>query len=197
MISLKNIYKGGFFKKRHNMQWRAPIFCEAVQSVFKIKSVMDVGCAIGDFVYEFRKRNIVADGIEGSEACAPFFIAPDHISVIDVRVPFSFTVDTKYDLCMCLEVAEHIEPKYVKIFIENLQSLSDSILISMAPPGQAGHYHVNCQTVEYWDVLFSIWKFKRYDMWADEIKKKIYPYRHKPGLKAYYNNLHFYKRKNV
>ena len=193
MLPLHTIYKGGFFKNRHKMIWRVPIFCDAIMSIFNPKSVIDIGCAIGDFVRGFEDRDVYAFGIEGSEACVPFMQTRNY-NICDLRENLFF--DERYDLCMCLEMAEHVEPEYADMLIKNLCKLSNNLLISMAPPGQKGHHHVNCQYINYWDDKFEKQDYVRNDFMSDKIRELIEPYKRKPGLKAYYDNLHFYKGLN-
>lgn len=190
MQKLSEIYKESFFGKRNRMMWRVPIWCEAIKKVFMPFSVIDFGCAIGDFVKGFENIGIRSIGIEGSKNAIPYMVTKEYI-IHDLRKPF---VCGRYDLCQCLEVAEHIEPEYVNQFIENLCMASENILISAAPPGQKGHHHVNCQPIEYWDKQFKQINFERDDNTADKIKREIFLYKDKPGLKAYYQNLHFYRK---
>ncbi len=64
----------------------------------------------------------------------------------DDRIPAECTVS--------LEVAEHLEPTAAPWFCQNLTELSTEwIVLSAAPPGQAGTHHVNCQPFEYWQNL--------------------------------------------
>ena len=189
---LHEIYKGGFFKNRHKLIWRVPIFCDAIIKVFNPLSVIDVGCAIGDFVKGFRDKDIFSIGLEGSEASIPFMVTDDYV-ICDLRERAKLNFSFDYSLCMCLEVAEHIEEEYSEVFIENLCLLSNNILISAAPPGQKGHYHVNCQNIEYWDKIFMGFSYIRDDSYSDSVIAEISGYKHKPGLKAYCDNLHFYK----
>jgi hypothetical protein len=188
---LCNIYKGGFFKNRHKMMWRVPIFCDAVIDVFRPESVIDMGCAIGDFVKGLADKGITSLGVEGSIACKPFLVSPAVIFK-DLREPLNPGFNFPFDLCMCLEVAEHIEPEYSTMLVKNLCSVSSNVLISAAPPGQKGHHHVNCQEIEYWDNRFMDFNYVRDDSKSDEVIKLLSGYKHKPGIKAYCENLHFY-----
>ena len=149
---VKNMYKGGFFKNRHKLGWRAPIVVEALINVFGLDkekhSVIDVGCAIGEYVAEFQRLGFEAAGIEGSEAAKEFFVTDVNMYVLDLRKAIEFyEEDLKkkvFDLAYSLEVAEHIHPDFVETYIDNLCLLSDTVLISAASPGQKGHGHVNC-----------------------------------------------------
>jgi hypothetical protein len=56
---------------------------------------------------------------------------------------------------MSIEVAEHIEHKFVNIYIDNMICFSPKlIMMTAAIPGQGGQFHVNEQESDYWDALF-------------------------------------------
>lgn len=194
MIPLTNIYKGGFFKNRHKLMWRAPIVCKAVADAIKFNSVIDVGCAIGDLVKGFQELGYFSRGLEGSKAAKDFLVVSEKfVDFHDLRKLFSVHKARRFGLATCFEVAEHIEPEYAEILVANLAFLSGQVLVSIAPPGQGGHYHVNCRDIDYWDKLFEKLSYIRNDKVCDSIIKAWTPYKSKPGIKAYYNNLHFYE----
>lgn len=193
MRELESIYRGGFFKNRHRLAWRTSIICNAINQHIKLDSVIDVGCAIGDLVSGFSAQGKTAMGLEGSTAVQPFLIVPEEqVLFWDLRERMEPGI--VFDLACCFEVAEHIEPEFANIFVANLAGLSNQILISIAPPGQDGHYHVNCRPIDYWDDWFALQGFDRDDDIAEKIKWEWEPYRHKPGIKAFYQNLHFYAK---
>jgi hypothetical protein len=74
-----------------------------------------------------------------------------------LQVNFSerFRLDRRFDLVLCLEVAEHLEGAQAEILIDSLVCHSDVVLFSGAAPGQPGQHHVNCQWPEYWQHLFN------------------------------------------
>lgn len=195
MKPLNNIYKESFFGKRYKLHWRAPIFCRAVNKELNFKSVIDVGCADGDLVKQWISDGCDAYGLEGAENAKKFSVIPFNRQIWhDLREPIVATY-IAFDLVVSLEVAEHIEPEYADIYVRNLILLHNSrragILISAAPPGQGGHYHVNCQPAKYWEFLFGEYKYFRNKVVEEKIKKRIYPWRNKPGIKAFYKNLLF------
>jgi SAM-dependent methyltransferase len=61
--SLEEIYNGRFFCRRNKLHWRAVPICDALQRIWKMTSVVDVGCATGDIIQEFEKRGIFGLGI--------------------------------------------------------------------------------------------------------------------------------------
>jgi hypothetical protein len=195
MKPLEDIYKASFFKNRHKLHWRAEHVCRAISITLGPDSVVDVGCATGDLVECFNNSGVKAYGIEGSSNAEPFLTCGNHIFFLDVRKKLN--LDERFDLCICFEVAEHIEKEYSDQFVDNLVSLSDKILISAAPPGQGGHYHVNCQPYEYWEDKFRTRGYNSIEAIADMVKKELYPWRKKPGIKAYFNNLLYFERRNL
>ena len=190
MKPLEEIYGPKFFARRDRLMWRAVIICKAVVDVFNPESVIDVGCGIGDYVkYWYNDMNIQAFGIEGSEAVLPYVVS-DKVLIFDMRVEHNIRLHS--DLVTCFEVLEHIEEEYSDIFVKNLTKLSDCILVSAAPPGAGGHYHVNCQDKNYW-----IEKFMQYNYGYDPtltymIREALKPWRHRKEL--YHNNLIYFAK---
>ncbi len=205
MKPLAETYSGRFFRTRHRLAWRAEHMCKVINDVFQPKSLMDVGCAIGDLVKGFVDLGIDAYGIEGSEEVKPHLVCIEsknpqlikgfnemrlRILINDLRIPFKLGVmrDLKFDLVTCIEVAEHIEPEYADIFIDNITGLSDKILMSYAGPVQLGHSHVNCQEFEYWEEKFH----KKNYLYSPSIVLKVLeglePWKHKDGIKALFKH---------
>lgn len=196
MKPLEDIYKGSFFGKRYKLNWRAEHVCNAIISVLNPASIIDVGCATGDIVARFNEMGVVSWGVEGSIRAKPF-AETEYIHWLDIRNDWSLVdwvgVDF-YEVCMCFEVAEHIEPEYADQFVDNLYYLSDKLLITAAPPGQDGHYHVNCQPKEYWVKKFAERGYIEKAWIAEFIKQQWFPWRKKPGIKAFYDNLLYFEK---
>lgn len=172
------------------MNWRAEHVCQVIIDLLRPTSLIDVGCATGDIVAKFIEMGIDAWGLEGSANVLPFLEIPsDRFFLRDLRLPVDIG---RYDLALCLEVAEHIEPEYTDQFVKNLVGLSDKIVVSIAPPGQGGHYHVNCQPQEYWDEKFGVFGYEHLPWMTQLLKKGLRPWGHKAGIKAYYWNIAYY-----
>ena len=204
MQPLESIYKDNFFRTRHKLHWRAPHVCGAIKEVFDPLTVIDIGCATGDLVAEFNNLGIFAMGLEGAKTVKPHLVVPESAVVIwDLRKYLNLSVFNpldyphSFDLVTCFEVAEHIEPEYADIFAVNLTVLSSKILLSAAPPEQGGHYHVNCQLPEYWDKKLGKYGYIRKQEVADEVKELLKPWKHKPGIKAFYNNMLYYEKGGI
>ena len=118
-------------------------------------SVIDIGCGDGQFVYEFIKNGVnEVRGIEGKwileaidKSGSPWL----HTADLADEIIF----DKKFDLAICLEVAEHLDEIHADTLVRNLVNASDVIFFSAAIPGQGGTNHVNLQYPDYWAAKFS------------------------------------------
>lgn len=192
MKPLQDIYKGSFFGKRYRLNWRAEHVCGAIMDILAPKKVIDVGCATGDLVKRFLDLGVDAWGLEGSQNAFPFLEIPtERFLLYDLRLP---VVVGHYDLVICFEVLEHIEPEYADRLVRTLCIMSDRLLLSAAPPGCGGHYHVNCQLPEYWVEKFNEYGYTPNTDIVDRLKEAWLPWKSKPGIKAYYEHLLFLEK---
>lgn len=111
-------------------------------------SVLDAGCGVGKATEYFAKRGVDVLGLEASRVALQYSVCPDKIRKADLRKRFD--LGRKFDMVWCFEVAEHIHPRYVRVFLDNLTRHSDRIVMSAAPPGQGGEAHFNEQPESYW-----------------------------------------------
>ena len=126
-------------------------------------------------------------GIEGADQCL-LYLESNAVQILDLRLPINLR--RKFELVTCFEVAEHIEPDHVEQFVDNLCRLSHLwLIVSAAPPGQGGHYHVNCQPEEYWVKLFKARGFNKHGVGTSLLKHHLEPWKSKDGIKAFYHNL--------
>ena len=192
---LGEIYKASFFSRRYRLDWRAKHICKAVIAAFDLspgQSLIDVGCAIGEYIKYFKeKHGIQAEGIEGSPEAREFFVTGG-IMVLDLRE--HLRLFQRYDACISLEVAEHIEPEYADMYVDNLVTLSDNILVTAAPIGQGGHYHVNCQPQRYWETKFFAQEYFRDHQKERAFKDALSHISYRKEIRAYVNNCMVFRR---
>lgn len=193
MNNLTDVYSERFFRSRYKLNWRGGIFCKPIKEILKPKTLIDVGCATGDFVRWFMDHGVDAYGLEGSTAAKGHMVIPPEKTIFqDLRIPFN--PPRKYDLCMSVEVAEHIEPEFAEIYVKNLTALSNLLLLTIAGPGQEGRSHVNLQLPKYWDDLFGKYIFVRMFKIEREIKESLYEHRHNRWIKTIIHNLAIYQK---
>lgn len=150
----KTHYTDKFFQERINSLKSARHIVPLVLELLHPKSVVDVGCGTGEFLYIFRE-NGVKDifGIDGEWVNKKKLRIPENL-FLSANLENPLKVDRKFDLVVSLEVAEHLPEKSAKTFIETLTNLGPIILFSAAIPFQGGTHHVNEQWPEYWAKLF-------------------------------------------
>ncbi len=133
-------------------------FGNIIIKLFNPKSVIDFGCGSGDLLAAFEKRGIEVLGIDGSRANFRHLkININNFLLFDIRKAYKSR--KKYDLCFCLEVAEHIEEEYSDILIKSLASSSSSIVFSVEPAAESGVRHINLKPYEWWISKFNREKF--------------------------------------
>lgn len=122
-------------------------------------TVLDAGCAMGFLVEGLREREVEAFGVDISD----YAIQKVHPSIKSycrvgsVLEPLS----QRYDLIVCIEVFEHLQPDTCEQAVENLCKASDDILFSSSPLDYYEVTHLNVQPPEYWAGLFALHGFIR------------------------------------
>jgi SAM-dependent methyltransferase len=125
---------------RQDGEWLAYRFSD-------VRSVADFGCNNGQMLRTFRSLFSLTDtlGIDGDDYSEGF---PGKFLLHDLRKPLD--LGRKFDLVVCVEVAEHLPKSFADVLVATLIRHSDLILFSAAHQGQGGHEHLNEQPPEYW-----------------------------------------------
>ncbi|RYY10059.1 MAG: class I SAM-dependent methyltransferase, partial [Chitinophagaceae bacterium] len=134
------------------------------------RSVVDVGCGLGTFLAVFEENGVEEVlGLEGEWLDTKNLeISKEKVIIADLEK--EFRSDKKFDLALCIEVAEHLSPHSADTLVNTLTGLSDVILFSAAVPGQGGQNHINEQWATYWQAKFAAKGYSYYD----EIRSKIW-----------------------
>lgn len=167
MNNLKNKYNDKFFE--HETRTAISSAIEMLPVLFsylknKPSSVVDIGCGTGAWLNTINSLGIDdVIGLDGSYVSREKLLIPQD-RFIETDLSSNFFLDRRFDLSICLEVAEHISPEFSEGFVKNITDLSDIVLFSAAVPGQGGTNHVNEQWPAYWSRLFSIFDFTMIDV---------------------------------
>ncbi|MCK4936766.1 MAG: hypothetical protein KAR84_07920 [Elusimicrobiales bacterium] len=152
MKNLNLIYDKAFFKEwgcEHEKYIRsAEIITDILFDLFGPKKIADLGCGCGIYSHLFEKKDAEVLALDGVMPPKEYSF-PINIHEQDLTVPFENTWG-RFDLTLCLEVAEHIPENLTDIFLDNILKFSDTLVLSAAPKGQEGHHHVNEQPKRYW-----------------------------------------------
>jgi SAM-dependent methyltransferase len=166
------IYDKSMFEGRHETTHEsAKTILRLVKSEFpKIDKVLDVGCGVGTFLKAAREIGInTIQGLDGPWVEDRLLQIPkSNFLKVDLnKLPI---IEEKYDLVICLEVAEHLYEISAEPLIKFLTSHSRLVLFSAAVPGQGGNNHLNEQWQNYWAEIFSRFGFYPVDL----IRPKIW-----------------------
>lgn len=121
----------------------------------KPASLLDVGCGVGTWLraaYDLGIADVL--GVDGVDIPEDMLLIPKNLfNHFDFTQPLR--LGRRFDVALCLEVAEHLEPNAGALLITSLTEHADTIFFSAACPGQAGQHHLNCQWPAYWQTHFN------------------------------------------
>ncbi len=147
-----------------------PVLLETVRP----QGVVDFGCGEGAWLSVFAAHG-VNDllGLDGAYANTErALIAAERFRALDLeRLQ---PLDRRFDLALCLEVAEHLTPSAGETLIEVLTKAAPVVIFSAAVPGQGGTHHVNEQYLDYW-----VERFGRYGFLALDVIRPRVAYDHR------------------
>jgi SAM-dependent methyltransferase len=136
---------------RQGVRSSANVLVPLIVERFSPRSVIDVGCGEGWFRDAFRDVGVTAIGVDG-----PWTSGPDrHVDLSSPPYPDL----GRFDVAVCLEVAEHVPHARADALVAWLVSLAPVVVFSAAIPGQGGEGHVNEQWPTYWVERFSVHGF--------------------------------------
>lgn len=126
-------------------------YYQCIKKAFNLKSIetfCDIGCATGHLIEILSEYNSISvagvEYFEYQKENANESIR-ECINVLDIRDPLD--IDIKFDIVNCTEVAEHIDPKYLDVFLDNLKKITGKYLIfswsNTYPPADAPPQHVS------------------------------------------------------
>jgi SAM-dependent methyltransferase len=140
-----------------------------LKGLLPVQSVLDTGCGLGSFLREFQRQGVTdLTGIEGEWArTASLLISPAVYRFHDLQEPFD--LGRRFDLVLCLEVAEHLEGRFADALVATLVRHGDAICFSAAIPGQGGTHHVNEQWPDYWVERFRAQGYDAFDLIRPEV----------------------------
>lgn len=143
-----------------------------LQELFRPSSIVDFGCGSGDWLAEASGLGIVdLQGVDGPWVePGTLEIALENFRAADLGAPLD--LGRRYDLALCLEVAEHLPQAAAPVLVDTLCAHSPVVVFSAAIPGQGGEGHVNESWPSAWRDLFAAHGYACFDalraqLWAD------------------------------
>jgi SAM-dependent methyltransferase len=142
-------------------------------------TLLDVGCGNGTWLRAALELGIKqVHGVDGVDIPSARLLIPrECFSNADLSQRFS--LGRRYDLILCLEVAEHLHQASAVDLIASIAEHGDHVIFSAACPGQPGQHHINCQWPKYWQDLFNRSHFRC----SDDLRWKIWE---NPAIEPWY-----------
>ena len=136
---------------------------------YKPNSILDVGCGLGNWI-EVAKKLSGAEiiGVDGDYVDRSL-LKIDENEFVEKDLTKPFDLNRKFDLAICLEVAEHLPEVSAEGFVKSITNHSDVIMFSAALPGQGGQNHINEQWPNYWQEHFNRCGYEMIDFFRFKI----------------------------
>jgi Methyltransferase domain len=129
------------------------------------KSVVDFGAGSCDWLAALSKLQPGVDCIGVDHPLVPsegIYIPHERFVRADLTEPLD--LGRRFDLAVCVEVAEHLPESAANTLVETICNHSDTALFSGAIPKQGGAGHVNEQWPIYWIEKFAKYGLKCFDI---------------------------------
>lgn len=131
---------------------------------FAARSVVEIGCGQGHWSLVASEHGIAellaVDGPWNDRQA--LLIAPECYRAAQLAQPLE--LGRRFDMAICLEVAEHMAAGSAATLVRSLVAASDVVLFGAAIPLQGGHGHINEQWPSYWRKLFAVHGYLPFDL---------------------------------
>lgn len=181
IVDLDSIYPGKYFEKDHVHPNTIEAYCRLVPEIYesltgkKPHKIVEFGSAGGWFLKRFQELGFDTLGLEGTragiDACHKKDVHLDMIIQHDFRHGFITMLRDKvikqyFDIALCTEVAEHIEPPFSSVLVKSLVDAAPFIWFSFEEPNTnpAHIHHPNEMPAKFWINLFDFYGYKAYKL---------------------------------
>jgi SAM-dependent methyltransferase len=140
-----------------------------ILDIYPAKSVVDIGCNVGFWLKEFADRGVERIfGVDGAYV-EQWGLLIDRSQFLARDLNKRIGEVGRYDLALCLEVAEHLDVSRADSLVAEICGFADVVVFSAAIPFQSGEDHINEQWQSYWVKKFATNEFDPYDVLRREI----------------------------
>jgi|GEM_PF-6545625 len=146
---------------------------DVIVATYKPSTVIEFGCGTGNLSKSLSKLNVKVEAIDGYSE--PDFTGANvsftKVDLNNEELIIKHLAGRKFDIAICTEVAEHLQPSSSAGLIKQLTCSADVVIFSAAVPNQGGHGHINCQPREFWHRFFTDAGFVLKDSLRSELRK--------------------------
>jgi SAM-dependent methyltransferase len=136
---------------------QAIALADKIEELYNPSSIVDAGCGTGLYLAQFKAQ----DKLGFDYSIQAFDESVKQFDIIGGDLSQPMNLFRRFNVCLCLEVLEHIEEEHADTVVDNLSYLSDTLIVSAALPHQPGLNHVNCQPQSYWEEKFKLCGYSR------------------------------------
>lgn len=173
-LHLDSLYPPFYFQPggSHPTDQTSKELYDYMQQIFELvfgrrfNSILELGSGGGEITLQFKNHLLDFVSVEGTSAGVERLIGMglDKQNLIQSDLRLFRGLSKKFDLVMCTEVAEHLEPTFSSKIVELCTSHADAVWFSAAEPSTAcPHYHhPNEMYSQAWDNLFAFFGFNKF-----------------------------------
>ncbi len=157
----------------------AKIIADLIVKEFHPKDAVDVGCGTGLMVRELRARGVDAIGVDGKWVEDKLVFPRQYFIPVNIeQETIPIKRKEKFDVAVCMEVAEHLDPNSATKLVRDLANLSNVVVWTAGMPYGQDPTHKNEQWQSYWAERFGklgyypsdyfrnrLWNDKRVVVW--------------------------------
>jgi 2-polyprenyl-3-methyl-5-hydroxy-6-metoxy-1,4-benzoquinol methylase len=148
------VYDESFYQETHALKTESfRNVASTLSQHIPFATVLEIGCGTGQLLVELHRNGKNVLGCEISEAGIRG--APEEITVFQADAAKPIHLNRRFDLVLCIEVAEHIRQKHSAQLVANCTHLGRQVFFTAAPKGQTGVGHINLQPYSFWIELFA------------------------------------------
>ena len=150
MYDINQYYGESYYGKRMAFKETVyPLLSKAIEEVMQPTDIVDVGCGNGVLMEGF---SVSCVGIEASDEGVKHTANRGYtVTKHDLRNKLNIE---RFNLAVSVEVAEHLEEEFADMFVDNLVSLSDNVVVTAS--NVRGYSHFNPQPKSYWIDKFKL-----------------------------------------
>lgn len=128
----------------------------------RFSSILELGTGGGEITRHFHEDGLDFVAVEGTTAGVEKLLSLGipRERILQRNLKFLERLERKFDIAMCTEVAEHIEPWFASKVVSNCVEHADVVWFSAAKGDAPPHYHhINEVPIQAWDNLFAHFGF--------------------------------------
>lgn len=140
---------------------------------FSARSLIEVGCGNGHWTQAAIDAGVVEYAVVDGPWNNRDRLLVDKARFIEADLALPLDLPRRFDMAICLEVAEHVRGDSAAVLVKSLTNAADVVVFGAAIPLQGGYGHINEQWPSWWRDLFLPLGYKPFDLvrarhWYDE-----------------------------